>query len=78
MTEFEYEEIKSAMYEEMNYLNKNNLPLTDGSIGVESLNEDDGYAYASKGGYGNMGAYLSIKECQKKIRSFENKFRGVA
>lgn len=65
----QYDQIKNAMYEEMNYLSQNNLELKDGSVGV-----GDHYYYASLGGYGNMGVYMTISECQNQLNLFNKRF----
>jgi len=54
----------------MAYCNENNIPLSDGSIGIEALSSDSGYAYASKGGYGNMGSYISYNVAFSAVRKY--------
>ena len=60
-TEYEKNEIKKALEEELSFLKKEGLDPSEGAIGIESLHENGGYAYAAQGGYGNCALYISIK-----------------
>jgi uncharacterized protein (DUF885 family) len=54
--------IKEALTEELAFLEEENLPREEGKIGIESLDDGEGYAYAAMGGYGNMASYITVEE----------------
>lgn len=70
-TSHEFEEVEEAVAAELSYLKAEGLPLEDGRIGIEALGGYDGYAYAARGGYGNIAIYVSLIETQKAIKKYK-------
>ena len=70
LTQTEAQRLWEAVVEEAEYCNKNNIPLDDGYIGVENLHNEDGYAYAGRGGYGNMATYMPYRKAYKLARKY--------
>jgi len=70
LTSIEAKRLWEAVTDEAEYCNKNNISLDNGYIGVENLYNDCGYAYAGRGGYGNMATYMPYREAFKLARKY--------
>jgi len=65
---FEATKVANALVDELRYLTVSGE--TEGSIGIENLGETSGYAYASMGGHGNMGSYISTTKAAEWLLNY--------
>jgi len=70
LTQVEAQRLWKAVVKEAEYCNKNNIPLEDGYVGVENLYNENGYAYAGRGGHGNMAIHMPYRKAFKLARKY--------